>query len=102
MSSNVTSLNTLAIGTDGATPEYIELLASNDPACDPLREAGKSEARHRFRRAFATLGIREREVAVLLYSRTSRCAMSRSAARRRHPVRPVTRGCRDLTAKDVR
>ena len=34
---------------------------------DPLHEAAKTQAKEHFRRAFAALGRREREVAVLLY-----------------------------------
>ena len=67
ITSDVTSLNTLVLAHDGASVERIDVLASDDPDCDPLREAAKTEAKEHFRRAFAALGRREREVAVLLY-----------------------------------
>jgi RNA polymerase sigma factor for flagellar operon FliA len=67
VSSHVTSLNTLAVGADGATTEYVELVPSEDETSDPLREAARTDAKQRFRRAFATLSIREREIAVLIY-----------------------------------
>jgi RNA polymerase sigma factor for flagellar operon FliA len=67
VTSDVTSLNTLVLAHDGASVERIDVIASDDPDCDPLREAAKTEAKEHFRRAFAALGRREREVAVLLY-----------------------------------
>jgi RNA polymerase sigma factor for flagellar operon FliA len=67
IASDVTSLNTLALAHDGASTERIDLLASDDDTTDPVREAAKTEAKERFRRAFATLSGREREIAVLLY-----------------------------------
>ena len=48
-------------------PLRIDVLASDDDTTNPSHEAAKSEAKEHFRRAFAALGRREREVAVLLY-----------------------------------
>jgi len=67
VSSDVTSLNTLVLAHDGASIERIDVLASDDETTDPMHEAAKSAAKDQFRRAFAALGRREREVAVLLY-----------------------------------
>ena len=67
ITSDVTSLNTLVLAHDGASVERIDVLPSDDDDLDPLREAAKTEAKEHFRRAFAALGRREREVAVLLY-----------------------------------
>jgi RNA polymerase sigma factor for flagellar operon FliA len=67
ITSDVTSLNTLVLAHDGASVERIDVLPSEDEDADPLREAAKTEAKEHFRRAFAALGRREREVAVLLY-----------------------------------
>jgi RNA polymerase sigma factor for flagellar operon FliA len=67
ITSDVTSLNTLVLAHDGASVERIDVLPSEDDDSDPLREAAKTEAKEHFRRAFAGLGQREREVAVLLY-----------------------------------
>jgi RNA polymerase sigma factor for flagellar operon FliA len=67
ITSDVTSLNTLVLAHDGASVERIDVIASDDADTDPLREAAKTEAKEHFRRAFAALGRREREVAVLLY-----------------------------------
>jgi RNA polymerase sigma factor FliA len=67
ITSDVTSLNTLVLAHDGASVERIDVLPSDDEDLDPLREAAKTEAKEHFRRAFATLGRREREIAVLLY-----------------------------------
>jgi RNA polymerase sigma factor FliA len=66
VASDVTSLNTLVLAHDGASIERIDVLSQLD-APDPLHEATKTEAKQRFRRAFAALPRREREVAVLLY-----------------------------------
>lgn len=67
VASDVTSLNTLVLAHDGANVERIDVLASEDDSTDPLHEAAKTQAKEQFRRAFAALGRREREVAVLLY-----------------------------------
>ena len=67
ITSDVTSLNTLVLAHDGASVERIDVLPSDDEDLDPLREAAKTEAKEHFRRAFAALGRREREIAVLLY-----------------------------------
>ncbi|MEA2234526.1 MAG: polymerase sigma factor FliA [Solirubrobacteraceae bacterium] len=67
VASDVTSLNSLVLAHDGASIEHIDVLAGGRDAPDPLHEATKTEAKERFRRAFAALPRREREVAVLLY-----------------------------------
>ena len=67
IASDVTSLNTLVLGHDGASVERIDVLPSDDDSTDPLGQATRTEAKEHFRRAFASLGRREREVAVLLY-----------------------------------
>ena len=67
IASDVTSLNTLVLAQDGASVERIDVLPSADSSTDPLHEAAKVQAKKHFRRAFAALGRREREVAVLLY-----------------------------------
>ena len=67
IASDVTSLNTLVLAHDGASVERIDVLPSDDDSTDPLHEAAKTQAKEHFRRAFAALGRREREVAVLLY-----------------------------------
>jgi RNA polymerase sigma factor for flagellar operon FliA len=67
VASDVTSLNTLVLAHDGASVERIDVIASDDDTTDPMQEAAKADAKERFRRAFAALDRREREVAVLLY-----------------------------------
>jgi len=67
ISSDVTSLNTLVLAHDGGSVERIDVIASEDADSDPVREASKVEAKERFRHAFAGLGRRQREIAVLLY-----------------------------------
>jgi RNA polymerase sigma factor for flagellar operon FliA len=64
--SDVTSLNTLVLGGD-ETIERIDTIADVDQRADPERESTMSEAKDRFRSAFARLPKREREIAVLLY-----------------------------------
>ena len=65
--SDLTSLNTLVSGDDDSSIERMDTLASDDADLDPEQAAEKSAAKDRFRAAFATLGRREREVAVMLY-----------------------------------
>ena len=65
--SDVTSLNTLVISDEETTVERIDTLAGTESDADPERAAMASAAKARFRRAFDTLPVREREVAVLLY-----------------------------------
>ena len=67
VASDVTSLNTLVVAYDGGTVERIDVLPTGDETTDPAREAAMHDAKQRFRSAFAALGRREREVAVLLY-----------------------------------
>jgi RNA polymerase sigma factor FliA len=65
--SDVTSLNALVLSEDETAIERIDTLASRDTRRDPEFAASTSEAKDRFRTAFARLPRREREVAVLLY-----------------------------------
>jgi RNA polymerase sigma factor for flagellar operon FliA len=67
VASDVTSLNTLVLGHDGANVERIDVLPSSDMSCDPAHQSAVSDGKDRFRRAFSLLPKREREVAVLLY-----------------------------------
>jgi RNA polymerase sigma factor for flagellar operon FliA len=67
VASDVTSLNSLVLQREGGTLEQIDALPSEDSTTDPLHEAGRAQAKDRFRRAFAALDRREREIAVLLY-----------------------------------
>ncbi|MEY2516270.1 MAG: polymerase sigma factor FliA [bacterium] len=68
VASDVTSLNTLVLSNDSTTTvERIDMLVSDDEDCDPFGQTARQETKDRFRRAFAALGKREREVAVLLY-----------------------------------
>ena len=66
VSSDVTSLNSLVLAHDGTKVERLDVLASDDDS-SPFRESARHEAKAHFREAFAALGRREREVAVLLY-----------------------------------
>jgi RNA polymerase sigma factor for flagellar operon FliA len=63
----VGSLNRIVRSDESATIERIDTLESVDEECDPIVSAERSEAKTRFRRAFARLSRVEREVAVLLY-----------------------------------
>jgi RNA polymerase sigma factor for flagellar operon FliA len=65
--SDVTSLNTLVLSDDETTIERIDTIASKDERVDPLHQTAKDEAKAKFRKAFAVLPQREREIAVLLY-----------------------------------
>jgi RNA polymerase sigma factor FliA len=65
--SDLTSLNTLVMSDDETTIERIDTLAATDERLDPLHAAAASEAKQKFRDAFAQLPEREREIAVLLY-----------------------------------
>ena len=63
----VGSLNTVVLAEDDTTIERIDTLASQDHEADPEQAAERTEAKERFRAAFACLPPRERKVAVLLY-----------------------------------
>ena len=63
----VTSLNRVVRSDETATIERIDTLESADGDSDPTLSAERSEAKQRFRRAFARLSRQEREVAVLIY-----------------------------------
>jgi RNA polymerase sigma factor for flagellar operon FliA len=65
--SDMTSLNTLVSAGDDSSIERIDTLASDDERVDPSHAAAASEAKDKFRAAFAELPRREREVAVMLY-----------------------------------
>ena len=65
--SDVTSLNTLVLSDEEASVERIDTIVSDDRSLDPEEAAVSEAAKTRFRRAFASLPEREREVAVLLY-----------------------------------
>jgi len=65
--SDMTSLNTLVSSDEDSSVERIDTLANDDPRNEPSDAAAISEAKDRFRAAFAQLDQREREVAVMLY-----------------------------------
>jgi RNA polymerase sigma factor for flagellar operon FliA len=67
VASDMTSLNSLVLAHDGAKVERVDVIASDDEESNPFRASAKQETKEHFRRAFAALGRREREVAVLLY-----------------------------------
>jgi RNA polymerase sigma factor for flagellar operon FliA len=69
VASDVTSLNSLVLAHDGAKVERVDVLASDDDEANPFSASAKQEAKDHFRRAFAALKRREREVAVLLYAK---------------------------------
>jgi RNA polymerase sigma factor FliA len=64
--SDITSLNAVVL-SDDSTIEQIDTVASPDDRLDPELAAGRTQAKDRFREAFAELPEREREIAVLLY-----------------------------------
>lgn len=65
--SDVTSLNAVVMSEDETEVERMETLESSDERGDPEAMALRTDAKDRFRAAFATLPQREREIAVLLY-----------------------------------
>jgi RNA polymerase sigma factor for flagellar operon FliA len=65
--SDLTSLNTLVVSDEESSIERVDTLASPDYRLDPELAASASQAKDRFRAAFAQLSRREREVAVMLY-----------------------------------
>jgi RNA polymerase sigma factor for flagellar operon FliA len=65
--SDLTSLNTLVVSDEQSSIERVDTLASSDDRLDPELSAATSQAKDRFRAAFAQLSRREREVAVMLY-----------------------------------
>jgi RNA polymerase sigma factor for flagellar operon FliA len=65
--SELTSLNSLVLGEEETAVERLDTIASGDFRVEPESAATTSEAKERFRRAFAKLPERDREVAVLLY-----------------------------------
>jgi RNA polymerase sigma factor for flagellar operon FliA len=64
---DVASLNRTVRAEDSTTIERIDTLESPDEDTDPTLSAERREAKERFRRAFAKLPARERQVAVMLY-----------------------------------
>ena len=65
--SDLTSLNTLVSADEDSSIERIDTLASPNIRLDPSYAAATTEAKEKFRAAFAELTRREREVAVMLY-----------------------------------
>jgi RNA polymerase sigma factor for flagellar operon FliA len=63
----VASLNKTVRSEDSTTIERIDTLESPDEDSDPGLSAERAEAKARFRKAFAKLPARERQVAVALY-----------------------------------
>jgi RNA polymerase sigma factor for flagellar operon FliA len=65
--SDVTSLNAVVLSDDDSEIERLDTLVSDDVRLDPEAAAMNTDAKDRFRSAFADLPQREREIAVLLY-----------------------------------
>jgi RNA polymerase sigma factor for flagellar operon FliA len=65
--SELTSLNSLVLDEENSQVERIETIVSDAPELDPEGATARTEAKEKFRRAFARLTERERELAVLLY-----------------------------------
>jgi RNA polymerase sigma factor for flagellar operon FliA len=65
--SDLTSLNSLVLSDEQTAIERVDTIASEDERLDPEMAAAASQAKDRFRAAFARLPQREREVAVMLY-----------------------------------
>lgn len=66
-SSELTSLNTLVLDDEDGSVERIDTIESDEPGLDPEMATALTEAKEKFRRAFARLSERERELTVLLY-----------------------------------
>ena len=65
--SELTSLNSLVLDEENSQVERIETIVSDATELDPEGATALTEAKEKFRRAFARLTERERELAVLLY-----------------------------------
>jgi RNA polymerase sigma factor for flagellar operon FliA len=65
--SDVTSLNSLVMSDEASPIERMDTIASEDERDDPAHVAVTSDAKDKFRAAFAGLPRREREIAVMLY-----------------------------------
>jgi RNA polymerase sigma factor for flagellar operon FliA len=65
--SELTSLNSLVLDEENSHVERIETIVSESSELDPEDATARTEAKEKFRRAFARLSERERELAVLLY-----------------------------------
>jgi RNA polymerase sigma factor for flagellar operon FliA len=65
--SELTSLNSLVLDEENSQVERIETIVSDAAELDPERATARTQAKEKFRRAFARLTDRERELAVLLY-----------------------------------
>jgi RNA polymerase sigma factor for flagellar operon FliA len=67
VASDVTSLNAVVLSDDDTTIERVDTIMSDDRRLDPEHAAATDEVKRKFRKAFAQLPRREREVAVMLY-----------------------------------
>jgi RNA polymerase sigma factor FliA len=65
--SELTSLNTLVVDGEEGQIERIDTILSDAADLDPERATERTQAKEKFRRAFARLADRERELVVLLY-----------------------------------
>ena len=65
--SELTSLNTLVLDDEDGSVERIDTIESSERGADPEMATAVTEAKEKFRRAFARLSERERELTVLLY-----------------------------------
>jgi RNA polymerase sigma factor for flagellar operon FliA len=65
--SELTSLNSLVLDEENSQVERIETIVSDSAEGDPEGATARTQAKEKFRRAFARLTERERELAVLLY-----------------------------------
>jgi RNA polymerase sigma factor for flagellar operon FliA len=65
--SELTSLNSLVLDEENSQVERIETIVSEAGDADPEGATARTQAKEKFRRAFARLTERERELAVLLY-----------------------------------
>ena len=67
-STELASLDSLTASDEEGNVAVIETIRSTDEETDPEREATRTIAKERFRRAFSHLSERERRVAVMLYT----------------------------------
>jgi RNA polymerase sigma factor for flagellar operon FliA len=66
---DLASLDSLTASDEDGTVAVIETIRSTEEDTDPEREATRTIAKERFRRAFSHLSERERKVAVMLYTK---------------------------------
>ncbi len=64
---DVTSLNSVVAGDEETSVERIDTLPADDDGLDPAAAATTSDAKARFRAAFAQLSARDRTIAAMLY-----------------------------------